>query len=171
MATVPHAAENVHITLPFENDAAWFAEVDQLADDPAGLAWLKGIANERHSEDTDPSGALALAASAVLDVVRDMRFHRAEWITDYLTNPNTRPTLGALVNLTVPAEGHRVSGFAAALDQLAREYLALHTTAGRLAAWAVLDVAHEVETYGSANLTEYEIDEAAFRAACRAACV
>jgi hypothetical protein len=184
MATVPHAQTPVHITLPFEEDAwrahdpslhkvpEWDAVRSGLASwlpEPDGVAWLRSLANERHSEESDPSGVLALAASAMLDLVRDMRFHKSRTVTDYVNNPNTRPTMAALVNLTVPPEGHRVSGFAAALDRLAEEYLRLHTAAGGLAAWAVEDVAHEVETYGSANLAEYEIDEAAFRAACHAA--
>lgn len=164
-------------------DLAWLASLDDSArdDDPAflawiaeqeadmdGLAWLTAIGNTRHGEDTDPSGAKALAASAILDLLYDLRFHRCPTLARYLDSPHTRPTVAALVALTVPGPScRRVSGFAAELDRLAEEYLQLGTVAGRLAAWAVEDLAHDVEWYGSGNLVEWELDRAAFHAACR----
>ncbi len=151
--------------LPFEHDTAWWASLDAPPVQTDGLAWLVSVGNESHPESSDPSGARALAGSAVLDVVADVRFHRSPTIAAYLDSPHTRPTVAALVKLTVPSPGHRVSGFAAALDDVAREWLALGTLAGRLAAWAVEDVAHEVEWYGSGSLREWELDRAAFAAA------
>lgn len=150
---------------------AWLA-ANEPADWPAplpqtdGLAWLVALGNQHHPEDTDPTGARALAGSAVLDVVADVRFHRSVTLARYLDSPHTRPTVEALVALTVPGPDRRVSGFAAELDALAREWLGLGTVAGRLAAWTVEDLAHEVEWYGSGSLREWEIDRAAFHAAC-----